>query len=133
MHCTVCGLWELGAGDLVCSWCGASYLRFTVSLEPAELSTEDYPPPIELRVRNESPMGAITLERIHTGAGWITPLPDQPLPQTLAPGTEQSFQFDADTFAAGTARGAVIAVTVRHAPEPRTALLHLQQPTPAGS
>lgn len=134
MHCEQCGLWELGAGDLVCAWCGASYLRFAVSVTPEELSTEDYPPPVELRVRNESPLGTLTLERIETGGvGWIALLPDPPLPQTLAPGAQQTFFLDVDTFAAGAERQAVLAVNALYAPEARTAVLRLRQSTQAGS
>ncbi len=125
MQCTQCGLWELAAGDLVCGWCGTSYLRFTVSLEPAELSGEDYPPPVELRVGNQSPVGALTLERIDTGRGWITLLRDQILPQAIAPGAQHTFLLDADTFAARSEREAVITVTARHAPEAGTASLRV--------
>lgn len=133
MHCTQCGLWELGVGDLVCSWCGASYLHFTVSVQPAQLSIEDYPPPIELSICNESPMGAITVERLESSHSWITLLPDQFLPQAIAPGAEQTFLVDVDTFAAGNECQAVLAVNVLHAPEAATAVLHLQQPRPSGS
>lgn len=133
MHCTQCGLWELGAGDLVCSWCGTGYLHFTVNAQPAQLSVEDYPPPIELSIRNESPMGAITIERLQSSQSWITPLPDQLLPQAIAPGEERTFFVDVDTFAAGGEREAVLTVTVLHAPNAGTAVLHLQQPAPAGS
>ncbi len=129
MQCTQCGLWELAAGDLVCAWCGASYLRFSATLEPAELSLEDYPPPVALRVRNESPVGAITLERIEPGRAWISLLPDQALPQTLAPGAEQSFLMDVDTFAAGLshlAGEAKVAVRARFAAAPATATLRLE-------
>ena len=134
MHCEQCGLWELGNGDLVCAWCGASYLRFTVSVLPGELSVEDYPPPVELRVRNESPLGAITLERIETGVAWIARLPDPPLPLTLAPGAQGTFLLDVDTFAAGAEHQAVLAVTALYAPEAGTAVLQLlRQSGQAGS
>ena len=132
MQCTQCGLWELAAGDLVCSWCGTSYFRFTISLEPSELSAEDYPPPVELRVGNESPMGAITLEHIGTGRGWVTLLRDQPLPQAIAPGSEYTFLLDVDTFAAGSEREAVITVTALYAPEAGSATLRVQQPRAVG-
>ena len=133
MHCTACGVWDLGRGDLVCSSCGASYLHFTVSLEPAALPVEDYPPPVALHVRNDSPLGAITLERIYTGTGWMTLLPGQPLPQLLAPGIEHTFAMDVDTFAAGAERQVIVSVTALYAPEARTALLRLQPPEPATS
>lgn len=133
MHCGQCGLWELASGDLVCSWCGASYLRFTVSVPAGELSAEDYPPPVELRVRNESPLGTITLERIETGGGWIALLPDPPLPQTLAPGAGQTFLLDVDTFAAGAEYRAVLTVTALYAPVVETAVLQLRRPGQAGS
>lgn len=133
MHCPQCGLWELAAGDLVCSWCGTSYLRFAVALEPAELSTEDYPPPVELRVRNESPMGTITLDRIQTGQDWVTLVPGQPLPQTIPPGIEHIFYLDVDTFAAGVAANrATVAVGALYAAEVQTATLRLHQPETTG-
>ena len=133
MICTDCGLWELAPGDLACSWCGASYLRLNVSLGPATFSTEDYPPPVALRIRNESPMGAITLERIQPGQPWITLLPDPSLGLPIAPGTQHIFHLDVDTFAAGTEREGSVTVTALYAPEPQTAILHLQPPTPTGT
>ena len=131
MQCTQCGIWELGRGDLACSWCGESYLRYTASLEPQELSTEDYPPPITLRIRNDSPLGAITLQTIQPGQNWVRLLPGQPLPQTLQPGLEHKLYLDVDTFAAGSEQEAAITVTVLFAPEVGTATLRLQPPTPA--
>ncbi len=141
MLCTHCGLWELTTGDLVCCWCGASYLRFAVSLEPAVLPAEDYPPPVTLRVRNDSPLGAITLERLDIAQRWITPLPGQALPQTLSPGMHGTFHLDVDTFAAGVERQATVGVTAQYAGQAQTASLRLQSlqaiphtvPQPAGS
>ena len=129
MQCTHCGLWELAAGDLNCAWCGASYLLFSARLEPAELSREDYPPPVELHLRNDSPMGAITLERIEADRPWVTLLPDQALPRMLAPGAGHSFFLDVDTFAAGTEGVASVAVCARFAAAPLTATLHLDAGT----
>ena len=133
MHCTQCGLWELAQGDLVCCWCGTSFLRYTVSLEPAEVSPEDYPPPVELRISNESPMGTLTLQHIETGTPWITLLPDQPLPRRLAPGTQCRFYLDVDTFVADRLTEAPIAVSASYAAEPQTVTLHLRLPAPSAA
>ncbi len=130
MHCTHCGFWELAEGDLVCCWCGASYLRYTVSLRPAELSTEDYPPPLELSVENHSPMGTLTLERIHVGPPWISLLSDQPFPQTVAPGAGHRFYLDVDTFAAGPQTEVPITVFASYTAEAQTSTLYLRHPGP---
>ncbi len=133
MHCTHCGLWELAQGDLVCGWCGTSHLRYRVSLDPAEIAAEDYPPPVALRIYNESPVGVLTLEHIEAGAPWITLLPDQPLPHVLAPGTHCRFFLDVDTFSAGARTEASIAVSASYAAEPQIARLSLRQPVPSAA
>ncbi len=128
MFCTHCGTWELAEGDLFCCWCGASYLRFTVDLQPAMLSTEEYPPPVALSVRNESPMGAITLARIQSSQIWASLLPNQPLPQLLGPGAQHIFLLDVDTFASRDGGEITIAVSALYACETRNALLHVRPP-----
>ena len=127
MLCTHCGLWELAGEDLSCSWCGACFLRCSFRLSPSVVSMEDYPPPVLLHIRNDSPMGSITLERIDTGASWITLLPGQSLPQTVPPGSQHTLSLDVDTFAAGAPAKLLLAVSVRFAGEPQTAVLHLQR------
>ncbi len=129
MTCTHCGLWELAAGDLACSWCGTSYVHFTLTFNPTQLSTADYPPPVELHIHNHSPLAPITLETIQPAQSWVTPLPDQVLPPTLAPNTHHTILLDIDTFAS-TEPQATLTVTAQYAPQPQTAILHLHHAQP---
>ena len=128
MFCTRCGLWELTEGDLVCCGCGASYLRFTVDIQPATLSTEDYPPPVALHIRNESPMGAITLESVQSSVNWAALLPNQPLPHVLRPGAQHIFLLDVDTFAPRNGGEVIVTVSALYASETRSAVLHVRPP-----
>lgn len=128
MICSTCGQWELATGDLACSWCGISYVRLSAQLTPEILNSEDYPPPVELHLRNSSPLGSITVDRITPDQPWLTLLPNQPLPQAIAPGHNHTFLLDADTFAAPNASEATLTVTARFSPTAATATLRLQQP-----
>ncbi len=130
MRCTQCGLWELAEGDFVCGWCGTSYLSYAVTLHPPEISPEDYPPPLELQVHNQSPLGTLIVERIQAASSWIALLPDQSLPRALAAGTSQRFLLDVDTFTAGSETEAAISVSAAFAAEPQPATLHLRHPGP---
>lgn len=128
MLCTHCGAWELAGGDLVCSWCGATYLCFTMELRPAALSTEDYPPPVALCVRNDSPMGEITLQTIESSRGWASLLPNQALPQRLNPGAQHVFLLDVDTFAPESEGEVTITVSVLYGSAVQSAVLHVRPP-----
>ena len=126
MTCTHCNQWELTLGDLACSWCGTSYVRFTLTLNPTQLSTADYPPPVELNIQNHSPLAPITLETITPSHPWITLLLNQNSTPTIPPNTQHTLLLDIDTFAS-TDPQATLTVTAQYAPQPQTTTLHLTQ------
>src|SRR5579875_1739650 len=128
MTCPHCALWELATGDLTCAWCGASFLHFTLHLDPQTLNPEDYPPPIQLHIHNKSPLAPITLDGIQPNQPWITLLPHHSLPQTIDPGANHTLLLDVDTFAPSITPEAQITVAIRYAPASQTAVLHLQTP-----
>ena len=114
MLCTRCHGWEVLDGDDFCSWCGTTYLQFEIALDHATVSAADYPPPIELTVANRSPSRPLALSGIATTATWVTPLPGQPLPQTVPPLEQRLFYFDADTLSAPPGGAAEIALELAH-------------------
>ncbi len=114
MLCNQCEIWELTDRDNFCSWCGANWIRFEVHLDRPELPRSEYPPPIEVVVRNGSQALAIEVERIAGSAEWISHLSAAELPVRVPPGGQHSFLVDVDTFSSGSTPSAEIVVEVAH-------------------
>lgn len=116
MVCPQCEVWEVLASDNRCSWCGLSFLSFTVAADRSTVSAGEYPPPVELTVSNLSASREIDVEGITSSVPWISPLSPGAIPQRIGAAQQRRFLVEVDTIAAPQGRqGGEVRVDVAYA------------------
>jgi hypothetical protein len=97
MTCKSCQTWEFAAGDIYCSWCGATLVDASVAFDVAHVYTGADDLTLTLSVKHAGAVGTVSLGAVEARTPWVRLDPAGLAGKSLESGEEASLAVLVDT------------------------------------